>query len=312
VSAPAPFPTLPDDLDRERVLAKCAYFAKVGLWPLTLEGVDPEGWLDNFTHGETRHAAYLLNAYLFFKNHLVQRIFVAACGDAARTSLGSPPSDEVPAAWRRFFDSVVVTAVRGERPAATDSGPLFARHARGLLGIPKSRVLEHREAVAHVARNGGDVLFVDDFVGTGNQFVATFQRNVDIGGGVATSFAALANTGTGRYFYAPIVATAGGRKRIESLFPRTSVHAGHVLPDRYGALHADSFVWPDDLRATARDFIFTASERAGIPDQVGSVNHWEGFGRLGLAVAFDHGTPDATLPLLWWAENGWTPVRGRQ
>jgi hypothetical protein len=304
------FPTVPGDLDRGIVLARCEYFTKVGLWPLPIAGVDPAAWLDNFTEAEGRHAAYLLNAFLFLGSHVIDRIFVAACAGAARASIGGSDARDLPRAWRSFFDGVIVTPVRGESPAITDSGPLFTRRARGLLAIPKPRVLDHAPALKHVVEHGSDVLFVDDFVGTGSQFIKTFRREADIGG-ATTSFAGLAEAGIGRYFYAPIVATSLGVERIAAAHPEAQIHPGHLLPARYSALHPDSFIWPDDLRDTAREFIYTASQRAGIPDAPSTVNHWEGFGRLGLVLGFDHGTPDATLPLIWWDNNGWTPLRGR-
>jgi hypothetical protein len=275
-----------------------------------MTGLDPAAWLDNFTPDEARHAAYLLNAFLFFRDHVIDRIFVAACADAASSAVRGTAAEEIPGAWRAFFESVIVTPVRGERPAATDSGALFSRRARRLLGIPKPRVLDHGPAVNHIASRGGDVLFVDDFVGTGNQFVETFRRAADVDG-VAISFADLAARDVGRYFYAPIVATQVGVTRIAQTFPRVHVVPGHLLPARYSALHPESLIWPDDLRATAGEFVRSASDRAGIPHAPGTDEHWEGFGRLGLVLAFDHGAPDATLPLIWWAKDGWTPLRGR-
>jgi len=304
------FPTVPSDLDRDLVLSKCAYFTKVGLWPLPLTGVDPAAWLDNFTAGEMRHAAYLLNAFLFFPGHVVDQIFVSACRDVLRAATEGEDSAALPNAWRHFLDAVVVTAVRGERPAPTDSGALFTRRARGLLGIPTGRILEQAEAVAHAHRHGGDLLLVDDFVGTANQFCETFKREFPVDGS-QVSFASIAQVGNVRYFYAPIVATARGCSRILAECAATTTCAGHVLPDRYGALHPESLIWPNDLIATASDFVHTASQRAGIPDAPGSPNHWEGFGGLALVLAFDHGTPDATLPLIWWQAGGWTPLRAR-
>jgi len=47
--------------------------------------------------------------------------------------------------------------------------------------------------------------------------------------------------------------------------------------------------------------------RAGIPD-TGGVNDWRGFHRLGLCLALHHKTPDATIPLLYWNQNGWQPL----
>ncbi len=306
------FPAVPIDITRDAVLAKCAYYTKVGLWPLPLSGVDPRGWLENFRAHEERHAVYLLNAFLYFADFVIDRVFVAACHGLSHRAIQQQTegADEV-ACWNAFLEGLIVTAVRGERPAPTDSGPLFTRRARHRVGIDKTRILDQRDAIAHTARTGGDVLFVDDFVGTGNQFVDTFRRTFEIGNR-GFSFASLYSAGVGRYFYCPVVATMRGMERITTEFPNVVINPGHALSARYSVLHPDSLIWPDDLKDTAAEFLYGASMRAGIPDDPASVNHWEGFGRQGLALAFAHGTPDATLPLLWWDRDElWTPLKGR-
>lgn len=309
MAAASSFPAVPIDVDRDTVLAKCAYFTTVGLWPLTVK-VDPRAWLSNFDPEEERYAVYLLNAFLFFNEHIIDRVFVAACQSLSRDiPQGDPRQMEVD--WSRFLDGLIVTAVRGERPAATDSGALFTRRARALLGIPKGRILDQPEALEHLVSHGGDVLFVDDFVGTGSQFLDTFARPFRVAG-ERVSFSSLAERGIGRYFYCPVVATSFGMERISGRHPKVILRPGHALPPRYSAFHPDSLIWPDDLRPGAEGFIRRASARAGIPDAPGKTSHWKGFGDLGLVVAFAHGAPDATLPLIWWEENNWKPLRGRR
>lgn len=305
------FPAVALDVTRETVLGRCSYYSKVRLWPTPLGGVDPRGWLENFTSGEERHALYLLNAFLFFSNEVIDRIFLAACHSLSHRSVLRPdPGESLREAWNSFLRGVLVTPVTGERPAPTDSGSLFTRRARHRLGIEKDRIKEQSEAIAHVYTEGGNVLFVDDFVGTGNQFIETFERQYYVDGKVI-SFASMEANGVGRYYYCPIVATADGAARIRKSYPNVVLSPGHVLSPRYSVLHPDSLVWPDDLRDTAQDFVHGASMRAGIPDDPSEADHWEGFGQQGLALAFEHGAPDATIPLFWWAENNWTPLRQR-
>jgi hypothetical protein len=46
-----------------------------------------------------------------------------------------------------------------------------------------------------------------------------------------------------------------------------------------------------------------------MPDTDGAVvNDWQGFHKLGLALAFQHCVPDATLPLFYWEHNEWHPL----
>lgn len=75
----------------------------------------------------------------------------------------------------------------------------------------------------------------------------------------------------------------------------------HFLSDRYSALSDESIVWPDHLRPTAYDFLQNASNRAGIIS-------WAGYQDQALTLAFEHGIPDATLPIYYHEENGWTPL----
>lgn len=89
---------------------------------------------------------------------------------------------------------------------------------------------------------------------------------------------------------------------------RVKVSAAHLLPPTYSAIAPDSILWPASLRNDGIRFIERASARAGIPDE-----DWRGYAGLGLALAFDHyTTPDATLPLFYWEQNGWTPLVHRK
>ena len=60
----------------------------------------------------------------------------------------------------------------------------------------------------------------------------------------------------------------------------------------------------------AHEFLFEASRRAGIVDELGS--NWAGFENLALPLAFFHCVPDATLPLYFWERNGWSPLIRRR
>src|ERR1051326_1020012 len=77
--------------------------------------------------------------------------------------------------WREFVDKVVITNVTGESPNISDSGVSFTRRAKQLLGISESRTLTNEETIRDLLDNGPrPVVFVDDFVGSGNQFIETW------------------------------------------------------------------------------------------------------------------------------------------
>ena len=301
----------PTDLDREWVLARCRYFASVNLWATVGDGLDPEGWLRNFPSEEERHALYLLNGYLYFSRRIIDRLFVESfhslCRLVADPCNGPEPLRE---RWQDFVTRVVIVPVRGERPNPSDSGSLFVRRARDLLAIDETRLFEPVAAISAI-ENAPDlpVVFVDDFVGTGSQMLTTWQdQRTTSGRGQRTAFADLAAAGAGHYYYCPVVATSNGLQVIAATAPQLIINAGHVLPERASAFASDSLIWPPSLAATAEDFLKTSSERAKISMDPASTSYWKGFRSLGLAVAFEHGTPDATLPVLHWDRHGWTPL----
>ena len=167
------------------------------------------------------------------------------------------------------------------------------------------------EQACHQIQRGfsGAVVFVDDFVGSGNQFVETWYRTYRT---PYESFKALAPMSRAKFYYCPAFCTQLGLRRINQECQEVSVNPGVFIPDNYGALAANSVVWPSHLKNTAEDFLRTASARAGIPDTGGTEpDDWRGFASLGLTVAFENSVPDATLPITYWEQNGWRPLMRR-
>ena len=300
VSHPNPDLALPTDLTRDYLIGKCEYFSSIGIWPHRTV-LDPERWLDNFLDEEVEHALYLLNAFMYFAPILVDQIFSASIRTIGRLMT----RDE----WKGFLDNVLVTLVTGEEPNITDSGHLFARRAR-YLGIPEERIISPEQACAQIQRGfNGAVVFVDDLVGSGNQFIETWRRSYRT---QYESFKALAPFSRAKFYYCPAFCTQLGLKRINCACPEVTVSPGVFISDNYGALAPDSVVWPSRLKGTAKEFLRVASERAGIPDTGGTTpDDWRGFASLGLTIAFENSVPDATLPITYWEQNGWRPLMRR-
>jgi hypothetical protein len=208
------------------------------------------------------------------------------------------------------MDTVYVTYVSGESPNPSDSGFSFARRAKKLLGISEDRIVHHPDLLslilAGVARN---VVFVDDFAGTGNQFLTTWRRPYQVPAGPILSFERASPLRGLSFYYCPVLCAELGARRIHTEAPRVGLYPAHVLPASMSVFSPDSRVWPIHLRSTATSFIQRASARAGLPDYGGTKpGDWRGFAALGLTVALASGTPDATIPLFTTTLNGWKPL----
>lgn len=300
-------------LDSEFVLRRCEYFATIGLLPTPGAGFEPKRWLDNFEDAEVEHALYLLNSFVYLDERVTKEVLVAAVHALSRrfTAAGGDAGAALND-WTDFLETAIFVPVRGERPHLTDSGMHFARVVRDRFELDEDQLPDSAEAILRLeAEPRTPVVFVDDFVGTGNQFVATFKRRHELTGGRRRSFEELAANRIGRYYYCPVVACARGLRAIERRCPSVTVSPGYELPDAYSAFDEHSVIWPERLAESAERVLATASRRAGIPDSPGEKDHWRGYGGLGLALAFSHGPPpDATLPLFTWHENGWFPLLG--
>ena len=200
-------------------------------------------------------------------------------------------------------------ARRGRPP--TDSGYIFSRIARDALDISETRIFDVPEALKALDQGlDAPLVFVDDFVGSGDQFSDTWTRRWEINNH-SVSFEMFASRMQNPNIYCPVLSTEIGAAAIRAAHPEVTLQPGHELPASYSVFHPESLIWPDELRSTATDFIKEASIRAGIPDTDGGTEDWRGYHKLGLTVAFAHGVPDATIPLFWWESETWNPLKKR-
>lgn len=288
---------------QKKLQAKCDFFVESQLWPLE-QNLNHQGWLNNFLPEERRFAECLLDSFLFFSSSLTGTLFRAAFRQLARHVIAFD-ADATTATnlWSRFTDSLYLTYVTGELPSPTDSGHLFTRHARQILGISESNILSPDQTLEALSSDASTpVVFVDDFVGSGNQFVDTWNRIYDFPGGRSDSFSSLFQRQKFSVFYCPVLCTSLGRDRITKEAPEVKLSPAHFLDSSYSVFSPDTTIWPDHLRPTANAFLQSASSRAGI------TRNWKGFCDQGLLVSFSHCVPDATIPLIDHKSDNWTPL----
>lgn len=302
----------PVSVDRAFVLAKCSFFVDVQLWPI-LENVDPESWLSNFRPDEMDHALQLLNGFMYLSEPVTDAIFAASVQRLSRLVVGiGKPFHEAQRIWKAFLQTSLFTFVTGESPNPSDSGHIFVRKARDVIRVPEDNIIPPDAALEILIRDGvRPVIFVDDFLGTGNQFVETWRRQVAFGDTrVRGSFESVASVRGGTFYYCPAVATTAGIEQLRTHCPSVVVSAGNVMSSRHSVISPDSVVWPEEMKDSGPEFVEAVSKRAGIPDTGGlTPEDWRGFGGLALPLAFAHGVPDATLRLFTWKENGWIPLK---
>lgn len=311
--APVSLNRPPQELNAELLNEKCSDFAKFQIWPLRSR-LDARAWLGNFENQDLPLARHLLNAFTYFSDDLTRQLFLAGLqGISALPSWRAKRSANIFAEWSGFLNRLSLTYVTGEVPSPADSGHLFIRKARDHAGITEKQIFSPFEALRRIVVDDdrSPLVFVDDFVGSGDQFTDTWEREYDFNGKVTSlrdTTSDLERSGTPlEVFYAMAVCTEYGLDNIRRHCPGVEVSAGNVLDERYSVFHSESLVWPGKLVVEGQAMIRRISLSLGLPNDD---SEWGLFGyhALGLAIGFAHKTPDATIPLFRYRSENWRPL----
>ena len=260
----------------------------------------------NFLDCERPYAVQLLNSFAHFNQEIVNQLFVSAFQFLSCEVLPvGAPLDEAVQAWADFRNRVLITPVNGENPSPADSGYRYASKARDLLGIPWFQLANHEDALEAVVSDATrPIIFVDDFVGSGEQMLSHWKRQVTVNGS-KLSFSLAAKGGMAPAYYCCALATDYGVGRIAAAGLPLTVRAGNILPANASAVASDSLVWPKSEYANGVAFLDAVNARAGITTDA------MGFYNLGLTVGIEGRVPDATLPIFLWDQNDWIPLFGK-
>lgn len=282
------------------------YFSASGTWPPIPQKMRPALWLENFDQTDQDVARALLNSFTYFTTDHAERLVLAAI---TSISAGLKPSsgETRQAAWAKFLSALVVTFPTGEDPRPADSGHLFVRRVRDHLNGVEEAQLFHPSDVPQLLENRlpSAILFVDDFVGSGQQFLTTWRREYQTDVGVR-SIEQQAAVHAIPVIYAAAITTSTARASLAKYVPALDLRAGNHLPESASILHPESTLVPPELRTRTREFI----EQNWGPGEY-TLPPWVvspyGFCQLGLALAFEHTIPDATLPIFWAERPGKSP-----
>lgn len=303
----------PQELNVELLNEKCSDFAKFQIWPLRSR-LDARAWLGNFRDEDLSLARHLLNSFIYFSDDLTRQLFIAALqGISGLPAWRARRTGNTFKAWFEFLEAINLTFVTGEVPNPSDSGHLFTRKARDHAGISEDQIFKPEEVLHRIANLGdrSPTIFVDDFIGSGDQFVESWERPYLIEG-QWLSFREVARsakeTGTPlEFYYAAAVCTKYGLENIRQQCAGLEVSAGNVLDERYNVFHPESLVWPVSLVTDGQALVRRVSLELGLPDDD---SEWGllGYHGLGLTIGFAHKTPDATIPLFRYRSDNWRPL----
>lgn len=294
-------------VSRETILASRRAFTDWGVWPRQRADIDPSGWLANFDADDQSIAEALLDAFVFFNNDFTEQLFVSAMLSIS-TRLDSAPADRVED-WRRLLGDALITFPGSEDQNPTDSGHRFATIVRNRLAVDEANIFWPADMVRHLAALDAKrpLIIVDDFAGSGDQFLDTWHEMVVVTADRTSSLVEeVRRLGIDECFLVVVAITHDGLNEIKERAPEISVIAAHALPPQASLRHPATNLVPGELVALVAPAVEKYSRRAGV---VGSP--W-GHRELGVSIGFEHGVPDGTLPLYWHSSDSWVPLRRRR
>lgn len=294
-----------DDADDD-TLIRSHFFQTIQAWPLS-EDLNYKGWLQNFSDGEEKKIARLiLDFFVFYSHRMVNQMLKESVSKAGHIFSKHFPN------WKHdhFTETCIYSFIPGEVPNPTDSGYLFTRKLRDELRIPDSQIINYLDipAILKNKNTPTPILFVDDFVGTGIQVnIAWNETKID---GTNTLSQIICDNNHCAV-YSPLIVNKIGQKLI--LDECTGLHlcATHIIDDEYNLFKRECICWKGNEESYQKGIklITEKSLQQGIRDTLGlKTTDLKGFREQGLAIAFEHGIPDAVPPFFYWDTDTWTPL----
>lgn len=266
-----------------------------------------DGWLSNFTTREDQYLAARLLESLTFRsgamiassiNHLLEcllpcelrkvELFDYQNIEAFREALQQGNENNP----LRF---VAIEGSVDDLPGK--SGSLIIRHYRQLANIGKGLTCRP-ENIAKLPDSVRVLVFVDDMVGTGKQFLS-FAKHYR-----------LAEQATARrLYYCPLMAYVDGTSKIRRQAPWIQVLPVEEINSKqkfFQGSEQDQKLWKVDLHnsvADVREHMRSLCEHGNIPPSTKYT--------LDLLLGFEHSTPNNTLPIMWARSNRWNPLLRR-
>lgn len=291
------------DVYIKEVLSRCDALKRAGMW-LSEPIMRPVAWIGNFDECDKQVAAQLLERFVFYNQRLTDALLKASfnsISDGLKKGPKAPNRENL----LKQLPNAVFTLVSGENPNPTDSGYFFCRRARQILNINDNVQIKSRFDALEEASKGRAIVFVDDFIGSGDQFLSTWKSSES-----GISFEQIRKKVDFTAVYISLVGTEFGINNIWRSAPEVALCVTHRIDDRgtlWGLQSSNISLF------TKFDNLLKKYVSRLQPNQNDSYMKGDyllyGYKKRGLFFAFEHSVPDATLPIFWCRGTGnWEPL----
>ncbi len=291
----------------ENVVTSTKTLISSGLWKeINLRSL--QNWVDYFESDDEKVLCGLLLDSLIFRSRAQTQALLFNIVEKSIPQLIKDSSPEIAENLHKTLTAkypgknkervTIVPVIRHIDPP-TKSGPLVARLYKKDIGI-NEKFMEWPWKLETKVDEKKIVIFIDDFVGTGDQFLEFHEM----------FFKDYYKQEKITYIYAPLGACKSGLEKIKEKIPRMKIcQAEAILQEnkffsgmtlRYKGIDEE---FPNSVKKTYENFL----EKVGL----GRLRNKLGYGDLELTYAYSHGTPNATLPIFWAENERYQPIFSR-
>jgi hypothetical protein len=288
----------------ESIKSECRKLIELGIWDIKISRF--ESWLNQFNSKEEEFFAACVLDQLIFRN---AQQFEAGLKALFRSNLDGAIncySHDV-----GLFDALKngtasklrIVPVIGESDPPTKSGPLVLRRLQKTTKIREKMMCWPWQAHQLLADKDIDkVIFIDDFLGSGEQFEKFFNQ---------WKFNDFCETAD--FYYVTVVAHETGLEHLKSIFPKIRIIFAEALSSKNNFF--DVCVWEKLGQGvvTAEEaknwYLQFANEKGILSNNVRLLGNSD----MALPFGFSHSTPNNSLPVLWFEnqKTGWKPLLER-
>ncbi|CAC9973710.1 phosphoribosyltransferase-like protein [Flavobacterium panici] len=272
-------------------------------------------WLNNFQDDEKIHALYLLSQCVYFNDFQIKQLLISIYRDLfkyphiefIRRKNGNT-LDEVfiKTEYKKILDNTRFVSVGN--PAESSAHLMY--NFRNENKIPKSLFI-HETQIASCPKQVENFVFLDDICGSGNQMVDYTKAVIPI---IKREFP------KAKIYYFLLLGTREGKDFIRTHTSIDIVDSVLELDNSFKTFHSNSRVFkniPSEIDIT-KIHTFTGRDGKRLMSSIflrlnplmnaadlESVSDRDKFGYKDgqYLIAFNHNTPDNTLPVLWYNED---------
>ncbi|GGB86450.1 hypothetical protein GCM10011352_10440 [Marinobacterium zhoushanense] len=275
----------------DKIKKRCDSLIRSQIW----NGIDRNKlnrWLSSFKNPEERYlAAFILDNLTFrsesqTKAMIFQIILRKIPQLLQEEEYFSKYRDKWPETLTKSGTPIRLVPVLRKNDGPYKSGQIVSREYITQVGVNK-RIIISPDQIDKSIKDGAKLfIFIDDFLGTGNQFSEFYEENQKI--------IEVNNITT---LYVPLAAHEYGVEKVKSKFPNLRLAASEILSENNGLFFSDNGMLPDNINTcdAAKALYLSISQSllgTGFSMPLG-------YEDLSLTYGFNHATPNATLPLLW-------------